>query len=424
MSGQYGVVVVGAGLSGILTAAQLLKESPSLKIAVLEKEERVGGRLSQSQNGDYAWYYGMDRISQDLWEKLKETTDHWIETDISEKYSLNKRTSFGVLSASKIKSHTLDDFWSEKGAKIVGGSAAARDWSLVDELWKTFEDGKKLGKNIGDSWKGTRKSASAIVMSQWAPVWGVGDLWQMSLSDFVEKKDSFTKCLYSGEMSLIIHDLVEALKDKAGVEFFTSCRVMSATKDKDNWLVKGTTHSFTSKKIVVAQNPWEAMQWLSKDFWPSRLAQVAAKAKPISAVVLCGKLSKELDLDDLTLVPSESAQVWKTDSGALCFQVTLPFELTLSAPAVVKAIKRLKRARKKLFAAFELESAFEKEHISLIPVAWAQPQTAAERRVMSKIKDVDIVQDDLAFCGDTYGAGSDGDSNIIQSTDLIVSKWH
>ena len=31
MSGQYDVVVVGAGLSGILTTAQLLKKSPSLK---------------------------------------------------------------------------------------------------------------------------------------------------------------------------------------------------------------------------------------------------------------------------------------------------------------------------------------------------------------------------------------------------------
>ena len=57
-------------------------------------------------------------------------------------------------------------------------------------------------------------------------------------------------------------------------------------------------------------------------------------------------------------------------------------------------------------------------------MAWAQPQNAAERRVMSKIKDVDLVQEDLAFCGDTYGTGSDGDSNIIQSTELIVSKWH
>ena len=43
---------------------------------------------------------------------------------------------------------------------------------------------------------------------------------------------------------------------------------------------------------------------------------------------------------------------------------------------------------------------------------------------LEKIKDVDLVQEDLAFCGDTYGTGSDGDSNIIQSTELIVSKWH
>ena len=260
-------------------------------------------------------------------------------------------------------------------------------------------------------------------MSQWAPVWGVGDLWQMSLSDFVEKKESFSKCLYSGDMSRIIHDIVGALKDKASVDFYNSCRVMSAEKDKDQWIIKGTSEVVSARKLVVAQNPWEAMQWLSKDFWPTRLAQVAAKAKPISAVVLCGHLNKEIDLDDLTLVPSESTQVWKTDKGALCFQVTLPFELTLSAPAVVKAIKRLKRARKKLFAALDLESAFDKEYISLIPVAWAQPQTAAERRVMSKIKDVDIVCDDLAFCGDSYGVDSDGDYNIIQSSDLIVEKW-
>ena len=117
MGSQYDVAVVGGGLSGILTTAQMLKENPSLKIAVLEKEEKVGGRLSQSHSGDYGWYYGMDRISHDLWEKLKLTIDHWVESDISNTYTMQARKSFGVLSASKIKSHTLDDFWSETGAK-------------------------------------------------------------------------------------------------------------------------------------------------------------------------------------------------------------------------------------------------------------------------------------------------------------------
>ena len=117
-----------------------------------------------------------------------------------------------------------------------------------------------------------------LFVSQWAPVWGVGDLWQMSLSDFVEKKSSFTNSLYSGRVNELITKLVGTLKEKAEVKFITSCRVMDAKKTGSVWTIKGTSEVLTAEKLLVAQNPWEAMQWLSKDYWPTRLVQVAAKA--------------------------------------------------------------------------------------------------------------------------------------------------
>ena len=95
-------------------------------------------------------------------------------------------------------------------------------------------------------------------------------------------------------------------------------------------------------------------------------------------------------------------------------QATLNFELTLSAPDVVKAVKRLRRARKKLLAAVpDLKT--EGDHIALLPVAWSQPLAPNERKIMAKLGDYNFQKKHLAFCGDAYGPHLEGDKNIIGS---------
>jgi protoporphyrinogen oxidase len=42
---MYDFIIVGAGISGLYAAYQILKKTPQLKIAILEKEARIGGRV-------------------------------------------------------------------------------------------------------------------------------------------------------------------------------------------------------------------------------------------------------------------------------------------------------------------------------------------------------------------------------------------
>lgn len=42
---MYDFIIVGAGISGLYAAYQILKKTPELKIAILEKEDRIGGRV-------------------------------------------------------------------------------------------------------------------------------------------------------------------------------------------------------------------------------------------------------------------------------------------------------------------------------------------------------------------------------------------
>ena len=88
--------------------------------------------------------------------------------------------------------------------------------------------------------------------------------------------------------------------------------------------------------------------------------------------------------------------------------------MSLVAPDVVKAVKRLKRSHRKLLAAVpEIKTGIE--HLSLVPVSWAQSPHNNERKHLDKLKMTSIQKSHLAFCGDAYGQSLDGDANLIDS---------
>ena len=42
---HYDVVIIGGGIAGVYTMFQLKKKYPKLKVLLLEKEDRFGGRV-------------------------------------------------------------------------------------------------------------------------------------------------------------------------------------------------------------------------------------------------------------------------------------------------------------------------------------------------------------------------------------------
>ena len=61
---RYDVVIVGAGIAGLYTALQLLKDTPTKRIIILEKYNYLGGRIV-THRGKYQWEIGAGRIAMD-----------------------------------------------------------------------------------------------------------------------------------------------------------------------------------------------------------------------------------------------------------------------------------------------------------------------------------------------------------------------
>ena len=108
---------------------------------------------------------------------------------------------------------------------------------------------------------------------------------------------------------------------------------------------------------------------------------MASKVKPVSAVTLTERIEKSAagDLPDIIMIPAEGVQAIRSSEDEITFQATIDFEISVQAPEVVKAVKRLRRARKKLLAA-RAGCMSENERIALVTVAWGQSAVVSETR--------------------------------------------
>lgn len=96
----YDVIIVGSGISGLNTAHQLKKKSPKLKILMLEKESRIGGRiqsinLHQNMNyeaGAIRFYPQHKKLLKLLGEfKLTKKDFYKIPNDFPRKYAFTQK---------------------------------------------------------------------------------------------------------------------------------------------------------------------------------------------------------------------------------------------------------------------------------------------------------------------------------------------
>ena len=124
--------------------------------------------------------------------------------------------------------------------------------------------------------------------------------------------------------------------------------------------------------------------------------------------------AKDIEIPDVIIVPAEKVQIVRNGKDEICFQATIDYEMSLQAPAVVKAVKQLKRARKKLLALYP-GLVTEGNHVALQPIAWAQSPLHADRRWIERVGKKTFNSKNLAFVGDAYGTTYDGDANLAKS---------
>jgi glycine/D-amino acid oxidase-like deaminating enzyme len=419
----WDVIVAGAGLAGVLTAVRLADARPGARILLIDRETAPGGRLrvggTSGGTSPDRWGYGLNGLSKELYDFWDQTLKASPETEQDLAGLVNRRQSrVGILSGSSIAEVPLASLATPKGARVLGGMAAQKQWSEVESILSSDSVRvERSGASFADMWKLPRKSPATIVLEHYGAMFGIPDLWAASTTALAERIALHTGGLYAGNWDKAFELLLSREIAAGRIEFRGGTRIGDADREGELWTLTTDRGSFTSKTLVVAQPPWLASQWLPKEYWPTELLALVSKTKPVSVVVLTEKLLKPVPetLPEIVLIPAEGVQAVISCDSEIAFQATIDYEMTLQAPEVVKAVKRLKRARRKL-ANLHPDLMSDSNRIALVPVGWAQPPSHGEHRHVDKLGNVAKLQSkELGFCGDAYGASWNGDSNLIKS---------
>lgn len=453
MEKAYDIIVAGGGAAGVLAAARMALVNPELKILVLEKESHLGGRLKSTAASERVYGYGLNAVSPQLftfWNDVLRAQDQ--DADLAQIVP-DRQKSVGILAGNKLNKGDVDLWFSPKGARLLGGYTAAKQWGEIEDILKSrgasidddddgddsisFDDDdapapKKEAKEpqragashaFSHYWSKPRKAPAAVVLDHYSSAFGIPDVWGAAPSAIAQRAAFHSSGLHSGNW-LPAFDAIQNIEAvKNSVTFAVNSRIAKVEKKDDHWVVTSETGTYTAPKLVVAQAPWLAAFWLPRSYWPPHMLSLANKTKPVSVVVLSEQLSRtDADIPDVIIVPSEKVQIIRNGERDLCFQATIDYEMSLQAPTVLKAVKALKRARKKLQLLYP-DLVSETNHIALQPVAWAQSPIFSEKRNIDKLRKKGTLSKDIAFVGDAYGVNFDGDTNVINSIQALVDGF-
>ena len=451
MSHSFDAIIAGGGLSGLLAAARLALMHPEGRFLLLEKEPVLGGRLRTTNTENRLYGYGLNALSERLYDYWSQTLKADPEGPDLATLVERRQSRMGVLSGQKISEASISGWFTAQGARALGGLSAAKGWGEVEEICRqgavraepeeeddgaTGDDddskprtrgaetkgGDQKSQSFAHQWKSTRKVPAAIVLEHFANALGIPDVWGSSPTALAERAAFHSGRLFCGPFDPGFDALMHCPWFARAVTVVTQSRIVGASVENNVWTIQAEGTSYTGNMLVVAQPPWQAMAWLPKALWPAQVLQVANKTKPVSVVVLTEKvLIPDLELPDVTIVPSEHVQMIRNSTDEVCFQATIDYEMSLQAPAVVKAVKALKRARKKLL---QLHPGLVSEtgHIALQPIAWAQSPAQSDRKWLERLSKKPPIGKCLAFVGDAYGESYDGDVNIVTSLSHLVES--
>ena len=402
------VIIAGGGVAGVMAAIRLARLRPDLRLLLIERERELGGRLRGGQGATYG--YGLGGMTPKLAAELR-------GLDCAAVDCRDDRL-LGVLAGGRLTSVPIGEWFQKPGARLLGGAAAAREWDVVqDVLAPQAEAGTGLA--LSAVWKATRKAPSAVVMEHFARAVGIPDLWSAAQDSLSTRARLAAAQARVPHLSRQLQELVAEAGPR--LELRLGDLIVAAHREGDHYLVHSESGRYRARALIVAQPPWLATGWLRRAEWPTPLLQLASKTRPVSLVTLSERAQDTPEaaaamaaLPDVTLVPAEDVQVIRSAPDELVFQATIDFELSLQAPAVAKAVKALRRAKRKFDQLFP-DVLVDQGHIALVPVAWAQSPAQADRRHIARLESQNLQSGTLAFCGDAYGPTFDGDANTMAS---------
>ena len=407
------VIIAGAGIAGVLAANRLCQTLEHANILIIDKSPFPGGRIQAVNHSEQIWGGGLSYLSKQLIEYIQHSITLDPDSAAVPDFFKGRMNTGAILAAGKFQEFPLSECFSTIGAKALGGKAAAQTWAQFEKIFTA--DANAMDKKISRVWKDGKKSPAAAVMEHLSSLVGMVDVWQASPQSLKERIDYLHSGLYTGPWEDILDLLLQAPLNSKKLEQIYSCRIITASQQEDLWNLTTEKGLVKGKSLLVAQSPWHAAEWLQHADQPTPVLQLALKSKPTSAVNLNLKLKDPCEIPDLIYVPAEGVQIIQRDEKTLCFQTFIDFEHSLDAPSVLKAIKRLKRARKKIQIANASISG-EDEHLALISVAWPLSAHVNEQKLLDKLKDPQNFQSKhLSFCGDSYGGDYSPDTNLVKS---------
>jgi hypothetical protein len=406
---NYDILIAGGGLSGLLALTRFRQIHPSARIVLIEKEQRLGGRLRTADGKENIGAGGLHYVSKHLYDFLNRTLLGCARGEDEFNLPNDKPHILGLLQGKKLEELPLTELCTSRFAKILGGASAVKQWeSFLDNLKKRNDElsPQPLGKALNLS----KKDPFLDILNIMSIPLGIVNPWFATPSSVEQRMAYIEQGLFGGPWT----GFIDKLTQWAEADIILESSILDANFSNGLWDLKLEKGSVSGKALIVAQSPWEALSWLKRENSPAALINIALKYSPLSVISLVLRFEKELDLIDRFLIPSEKSQVFCLSKNEVCIQVIIDYETFLDAPRVVQAVKQAKRSKIKLCKHLEIEAPIE-EFLSLRPVAWTQDSHHDARKQVEDYDASKLNSQKLVFCGDSYGNSYDPDQNLIKS---------
>lgn len=419
----YDIAIVGAGMAGVLLASQLSQLAPHLSVILVEQNPCPGGRAKTSTPGMQSWGLGFHWQPSAMITALGESLLLDPTSPTLDFCSPKPIGEIGFLSGSSLSRVGWNELFQEKGFKVIGGLAARRSWPVFEKACQAIRGENRKNQTFQTLWTDTRKSPAAVVLSQLATLLGIPDVWH-TRADLLVDHALKTEIPVSANWNLYFKTVLENLTKNPKFTQRFECQVLDCKKSENQgWLLETSLGQIKASRVVVAQPPWSALDWISKTHWPKELLQLAVKAKPVSIVSISDSIDPDLlrtKLDGLSamMVMSENVMFIAHESGEMVFRTPVDYEISLQAPEVVKTIKALRRARRKVFKYLNLSEEETKdcvEHVCLTSVGWSHSTQLGDERLFDRIEGNLYTDSGLFFVGDAYGKSNFAEENILSS---------
>jgi len=412
ITNQFEIAIVGASFSGCLAALRLASTHPHTKIAVIEKENSLCGRKRFTRWAEKIWSVGNLNISDELFEFSKNILrslgqDHALES--TDKSSLE--TKVGVISQGKLAIFNREKILSQEFIKFLGGKEAVPRWT---DIWGKIDTQKEL-KSLSKILTFPKKGPFALVVDVIGRYLGFVDVSQVPT---LAIKQAYDHCRAMQHLLDWEEVFSLAFRNQDNIEQRLECKVISGQYHDNFWRLQTQKGPINAKRIVISHSPWDVIEWLDKESLPPVLVQSVKRKNPASLVVLSTKIVGDWMGPNTLFIASEGVHVTMA-YGVSNFTVPIDYESSMRAPSVVKAIRKLRRAVKKLTKVFDKIS-FEQEHIALSTVGVNYSTLLSEPLVSSEEKKLN--QPHIGFCGSFYGSSFDPQKNILSSV-LNLDLW-